>query len=117
MSLYSDMTPSSRLGMFINEVNERASDGLSLQDFSAIFFGSLRLAIAAVDSIPVDGVERKKMVMEFAGTIFNKYADRIIPLYLYPAWLLVKPAVRLLLMSIAAGAIEAILPLVREVPK
>lgn len=117
MTFLNSVTPASRLGKFIKEVNERAADGLSLQDFSAIFFGSLRLAIAAVDGIPVEGIERKKMVMDFAGTMFDKYAAKMIPIYVYPFWVVIKPAARMLLMSVASGAVEAILPLVREVPQ
>mgnify|MGYP005687250971 CR=1 FL=1 len=115
MTFLDSITPASRLGMFLSDVNKRASDGLSLQDFSAIFFDSLRLAISAVEAIPVEGTERKKMVMDFAGTMFDKYADKIIPIYVYPFWIVVKPAARMLLMSVAAGAVESILPLVREV--
>ncbi len=117
MTFLDDPMPPSRLGKFMQEVNERAKDGISLQDFSAIFFGGLRLAVAAVDAIPIEGVERKRMVMHFAGTLFDKYADKMIPIYVYPFWFVVKPAAKMLLMSLAAGAVEAILPLVREVPQ
>jgi len=116
MSFLDNVTPSSRLGVFLADVSKRAEDGLSLQDFSAIFFGGVRLAIAAVDGIPIEGSERKRMVMHFAGTLFDKYADKVIPIYAYPFWIVVKPAAKMLLMSLAAGAVEAILPLVREVP-
>lgn len=117
MNFLDDPMPPSRLGKFLQDVNERAKDGLSLQDFSAILFGGVRLAIEAVDAIPVEGSERKKMVMHFAGSLFDKYADKVIPIYVYPFWIVVKPAAKMLLMSLAAGAVEVLLPLVREVPQ
>jgi hypothetical protein len=72
------------------------------------------MAIAALDSIPVDGVERKAIVIAFVGDIFDEFADRVVPLPAWPVWIIAKPTVRIIALAIAAGATEALLPLVRS---
>ena len=47
------------------------------------------------------------------GVFFDEVADGLAPIYAKPVWFLLRPAVRSLVLSLAAGAIESILPLVR----
>jgi hypothetical protein len=42
-------------------------------------------------------------------------ADKAVPSYVYPLWLLVRSPIRSLLLAVAAGAIEVLLPMVRAI--
>lgn len=93
----------------------KAADGLTIAELSELIVSGLRLGIATVDGVAeMTGAERKAQVLELAGRLFDEFADRAIPLALYPLWLLVKPAARALTLSLASGAVESLLPLVRE---
>lgn len=93
----------------------KAADGLTIAELSELIVSGLRLGIATVDEVAgMTGAERKKQVLELAGQLFDEFADRAIPLPLYPLWFFVKPAARALTLSLASGAVESLLPLVRE---
>lgn len=92
----------------------KAADGLSIAELSELIVSAMRMAIAALDSIPVGGAERKAIVIAFVGDIFDEFADRVVPLPAWPAWIIAKPTVRIIALAIAAGATEALLPLVRS---
>lgn len=100
---------------YVAVARAKAADGLTIAELSELIVSGLRLGIAAVDGVAgMTGAERKSQVLELAGRLFDEFADKAIPLALYPLWLLVKPAVRALALSLASGAIESLLPIVRE---
>jgi hypothetical protein len=93
----------------------KAADGLTISELSELLVSGMRLGIAAVDDVAgMTGAERKAQVLELVGRLFDEFADKAIPLAVYPLWLLVKPAARALALSLASGAVESLLPLVRE---
>ena len=47
------------------------------------------------------------------SALFDQLADKAVPLTVWPVWILVRPAIRSLVLALAAGAVEQILPLVR----
>jgi hypothetical protein len=40
-------------------------------------------------------------------------ADKAVPTTVYPLWIICRPAVRSLVLALASGAVEQIIPLVR----
>jgi hypothetical protein len=74
----------------------------------------MRIAIEAADAIPVEGAERKQFVLNAIAILFDTVADRAIPALAWPVWIILKPAARQLLLLVASGAIESLLPLVRK---
>ena len=48
------------------------------------------------------------------GDLFDAVADKAVPTVLWPVWILARPAVRSLVVSLAAGAVEQVLQLVRR---
>lgn len=104
-----------KLSKFLRDTESRFSDGITLSDFGQTFFDGLRLAVSGVDAIPVDGSERKILVLSWSAAFFDLIAPKLIPSIGWPLWLIVRPAVRSAFVSFASGAIEALLPLVREV--
>jgi hypothetical protein len=99
---------------FIQTASAAAAGGISVSEFGELVVALLRVAMAAVDSMPVDGAEKKAWVLEAVGLLFDAVADKCVPALAYPVWIVVRPAVRSLVLLAAAGAIESMLPLVRK---
>ena len=103
-----------KLQAFIEAARAAAVGGLTWGEFGELLVAFLRLAISLYDDLTImTGAEKKAAVMDAAGRLFDAVADRCVPLPLYPLWLLARPAVRSLLVALAGGAIEQLLPLVR----
>ena len=99
---------------FISIAKVKAADGLTVAEFAELAVALLRVAIAAADVIPVGGAERKTFVVNAVALLFDEVADKCVPPLGWPVWLIVRPAVRSLVLFAAAGAIESLLPLVRK---
>jgi len=102
-----------KIKAFVAHAQSAAADGLTLSEFGELATALMRVAIAAVDSIPVAGPDRKAWVLEAVGLLFDSVADKLIPTVAWPVWLIVRPAARQLLLLVTSGAIESLLPLVR----
>ena len=70
--------------------------------------------IAAVDELELAGDQKKQIVADLAATLFDEFGDLVVPVVLRPAWWLIKPTLRSLIRTAAAGAVDALLPLVRK---
>jgi len=93
----------------------RDKNGLTWTEFGELLIALLRLTIAAVDAYGLTtGEEKKQMVMDAAGQLFDAVADKAVPVYLWPIWLVARPAVRSLVLALASGAVEIVLPMVRS---
>lgn len=99
---------------YIAGVRTKAADGLSVSDLSEAVIGGMRLAIGLLDRFDMPGVEKKAEVLRLVAFFFDQFADACVPLVAKPVWWIVKPAVRALVMSLASGAVESLLPLVRS---
>lgn len=104
---------SERVQRFVESTIVAAKDGITVSEFARLFVEAIRLAVAAMDALPLPGEERKAAVMAFAGQVFDLLADKCVPAVAWPAWVLLKPAARSLAVSLSGGIIEAILPLIR----
>jgi hypothetical protein len=102
-----------KIKAFVAQARDAAADGLSLAEFGELTTALMRVAIAAADSVPIDGPERKAWVLSAVGLLFDELADRMIPTIAWPMWVILRPAARSLLLHVASGAIESLLPLVR----
>lgn len=103
----------SKISAFIETAKQSAKDGLTVSEFTELSLSAIRIAMQAVDVLSLPGAEKKALVIQVAGAVFDALADRCIPLVLYPFWVLVRPAARSLWCAIAGGAVETLLPLVR----
>lgn len=102
-----------KIRAFVDSAVSMAQDGLTISEFGELTVALLKVTIASVDSIPIDGPSKKAWVLEAVAMLYDSVADKVIPLPLYPLWLLVRSPVRSLVLAVAGGAIESILPLVR----
>ena len=99
---------------FVATAKSAAAGGITISEFAELTVALLKIAVAAADAIPVDGADRKVFVLNAVGLLFDEVADRCIPTLAWPVWLIVRPAARQLLLLVASGAIESLLPLVRK---
>lgn len=103
-----------QIGEYIASVRARAADGISVADLSQATIDGMRLAIGLLDKVSAPGADKKSEVLKLVAYLFDQFADACVPLVAKPVWWVVKPAVRALVLSIASGAVESLLPIVRS---
>jgi hypothetical protein len=101
--------------VFIKTAKARAADGLTWTEFGELLVALLRMAITALDEVAgMTGPQKKQVAIDAAAMLFDALADRAVPLAALPIWILVRPAIRSLVLALAAGAVEPLLQLVRS---
>lgn len=101
---------------FILKAREASKDGLTWAEFGTLLVALLRLSIAALDSVEkLPGEAKKALVLDAAGRLFDALADKAVPVLAYPVWLIARPAIRALVLALAGGAVEILLPMVRAI--
>lgn len=98
---------------YVTAASEAAADGLTWVEFGELLVGLLRMCVDLADLLNVPGDEKKRVVLEAAAWLFDATADKAVPTVVWPVWVLVRPAVRSLVLALASGAVEVILPMVR----
>lgn len=98
---------------YITTAKVVAADGLTWAEFGELLVGLLRLSVKLADLLAVPGDQKKAVVMEAAAALFDAVADKAVPTVLWPLWLVTRSSVRALVLALAAGAVEQILPMVR----
>jgi hypothetical protein len=98
---------------YITTAKVVAADGLTWAEFGELLVGLLRLSVQLADLLNVPGDQKKAVVMEAAAALFDALADKAVPTVLWPLWLVTRSSVRALVLALAAGAVEQILPMVR----
>lgn len=98
---------------FIAVAEVTAKGGLTFAEFGELFLALMRLSIETVDALDAAGSQKKELVLGALDELFEALADRAVPLYAYPLWVLFRPAVKAAVMASASGAVEIVLRLVR----
>jgi hypothetical protein len=99
---------------FIAGARAKAAGGLTVAEFGSLTVELIRLAVAGLDTIStLDGPAKKAWAIACVGNLFDAVADACVPFAARPVWWIVRPAVRTLVLSAAAGALEQILALTR----
>ena len=103
-----------KIAAFVATAREAAGDGLTWAEFGELMLALLRLVVTALDTVgSLTGPQKKALAVEAVASLFDAVADKAVPTAVYPLWLLVRSPVRALVLAIAAGSIEQLLPLVR----
>jgi uncharacterized membrane protein len=103
-----------KITTFIASAKVASSDGLTWSEFGELLLALLRLVVSALDSVAtLSGSEKKAMAIDAVARLFDAVADYAVPVTLYPIWLVARPAVRSLVLALAGGVLEQLLPLVR----
>lgn len=104
-----------KLLAFVTTAQAAAAGGITWVEFGELLVALLRLAVETLEqTASLTGPEKKALVLEAAAALFDAVADRAVPALAWPVWILVRPAVRSLVLALADGAIEQILQLVRS---
>lgn len=99
---------------FTTEARVIAADGLTWSEFGELMLSLLRLVVKFLDTVSaMTGQEKKALAVDAVAALFDAVADKAVPALAWPVWILARPAVRSLVLAIAAGTIEQLLPLVR----
>jgi hypothetical protein len=102
-----------KISAFITVARLKAQGGVTISEFAELAIALLRIVMQTIDEMPQSGVEKKALALDAVAMLFDAVADKCIPTLAYPVWLIVRPAVRSLVLLAADGAIESLLPLVR----
>lgn len=99
---------------YIDTAKAAAADGITWAEFGELLVSLLRLAVRLADLLQVSGSTKKGIVLEAVRVLFDTLADKCVPIWLWPIWGLCRSAVKALVLALASGAIESLLPLVRS---
>lgn len=103
-----------KVDAFITAASSAAAGGLTWAEFGDLLMAFLKLATSLYDEIvDMTGEEKKAAVLDGVAALFDAVADRCVPALLWPLWGLSRGPVRMLILALASGAIEQLLPLVR----
>lgn len=91
-----------------------AADGITWAEFGELLTGLLRTLTKASELLTLPGEEKKAIVLTAAASLFDATADKCVSPWLWAFWVAIRPSVRSLVLAIAAGSMEQILPLVRS---
>lgn len=115
VATYSLKDIAEKVRVFIAHARTISDDGLTWVEFGELLVALMRLLIEALDAVSsMSGAEKKEIVLEAAAALFDSVADKCVPLTVWPIWIIVRPAVRSLVLALAAGAIDPILQLARS---
>lgn len=106
---------SQKVSAFLVTAKVAAKDGLTLTEFGCLVAALVRLTVETLDTTKtLTGEEKRAIVLEAVGVLFDSVAVLCVPVAMYPFWYFVRPAARALVIAIAAGTIEILLPLLRK---
>jgi hypothetical protein len=104
-----------QVSAFLAVARVKAADGITWQEFGQLMVALMRLGVSTLDSVAtLTGPQKKVLVLEAVAVLFDTLAGRCVPIVTYPAFMAIRPALRALILAIASGAIEALIPLVRS---
>ena len=101
---------------FIAVAEIKARGGLTIAEFGELFLALMRLGIEAVDTLDAAGAQKKELVLAALDELFEALADKAVPTYLYPFWVILRPVAKSAVLAAASGAIEVVLSLIRSEP-
>lgn len=104
-----------RANAFLAVAHEQARDGLNWQEFGRLLVQLLYLLVAGLDAVAtLTGAQKKEVALTASASLFDRFADLCVPAVAWPAWLIIRPAIRLLILSLASGGVEALLRISRS---
>jgi hypothetical protein len=102
---------------FIQSAVRASAAGITWAEFGELFVALMRLAIRTLDGMDsLTGADKKEIVLHAVGVLFDQVAHKAVPAVLWPLWLVSRGAIRSLILALAGGAVEILLPMVRSLP-
>jgi len=100
---------------FLSDARRTAADGLTWQEFGGLMTALCRLCIETLDRVKtLSGPEKKAIALVAVASLFDAVAGQCVPLMAWPAWAILRPALRAFVLALASGAIESMIPMVRS---
>jgi hypothetical protein len=104
-----------RVNALLATAREQAKDGLTWQEFGRLLVQLLYIAVDGLEAVSsLTGPQKREVAVTAAAVLFDTLADKCVPVTVWPAWMLIRPATRVLVLSLAAGAVEALLRIARS---
>jgi hypothetical protein len=114
MAAGGEATLMAQVAAFLEVAKAKAAGGITWSEFGELLVALLRLSVETLDAVlGMSGAEKKSLVLEAVAALFDQLADKAVPVVVWPVWILARPAIRALVLAIASGAIEIVLPLTR----
>jgi hypothetical protein len=114
MAAGGEATLMAQVAAFLEVAKAKAAGGITWSEFGELLVALLRLSVETLDAVlGMSGAEKKSLVLEAVAALFDTLADKAVPVVVWPVWILARPAIRALVLAIASGAIEIVLPLTR----
>jgi len=108
---------SNQVKAFIQSAVRASAQGITWAEFGELFVALMRLAIRTLDGMDsLTGADKKEIVLHAVGVLFDQVAHKAVPAVLWPLWLVSRGAIRSLILALAGGAVEILLPMVRSLP-
>lgn len=102
---------------FIQAAVRASAAGITWSEFGELFVALMRLSIKTLDGLDhLTGADKKEIVIHAVAVLFDSVAHKAVPAVLWPLWLVSKSAIRSLVLALAGGAVEVLLPMVRRLP-
>ena len=99
---------------FIADAKAKAEGGLTVAEFGSLVVALLRLSVAGLDTMAGDGADKKAWAVQMVGVLFDAVAFACVPWLATPAWLVLRPAIRSIVLAAAGGMIDSLLPMIRK---
>lgn len=104
-----------KVGAFLQSAKLAAVGGITWQEFGSLLVALLRLVTGALDTMPkLSGPEKKDVALGAVAALFDLVAVRAVPFPGLPLFALCRSPLRALVLALASGAIDQLLPLVRS---
>jgi hypothetical protein len=103
-----------KVSAFLTTAKVKARDGLTWSEFGSLLVALLRLCVETLDATStISGPDKKAIALTAVAALFDTLSGYCVPLMAWPAWAILRPALRVFVLALASGAIESLLPLVR----
>lgn len=109
------LAASSRITALLVSFRAKATSGITWVVFGQMFHDLLYVAVTSLDSVQtLSGAEKKAVVLTAVGSMFDSVADRCVGVAAWPAWVIIRPAARNIVLALASGIVESLIPKTRE---
>ena len=104
-----------RVNQYVLLAHQEFAGGLTWGEFGTLLVELLRLVVAGLDDVTsMTGAAKKSSAVGVATVLFDTFADKCVPMAVYPFWLASRWLIRTLILALAGGMVEALLPITRS---
>jgi hypothetical protein len=103
-----------QVGAFLSTAKASAANGITWAEFGSLLVALLRLVVGALDAMPrLSGQEKKDVALSAVASLFDLVASKAVPLPAFALFVACRGPLRAVVLALASGAIDQLVPLVR----